>query len=139
MKFLEKTKIKLRDYPGNPVEVKPSVPRSVRTLKNIKRYEVHPILKQILEHPTADVYDIDPSVLIVKTNNFIENEITISLDKKEIINNFDKFEITDKGRVQKIKISKEFIKKQMKKLEEKEKELEVNFGKKAPNGPQIKR
>ena len=139
MKFLAKTKVKLKDYPGIPVEVKPSTPKSLKTLKNIKRYDVHPILKQILEHPTADVYDIDPSSLIIRTNRFLENEITVGLDKREIIDNFDKFEVTDKGKMQKIHISKEFIKKQMKKLGEKEKELEPEFGKKAPNGPQIRR
>lgn len=137
MKFLAKTKIKLRDYPGTPVEVKPTTPKSIKTLRHIKRYEVHPILKQILEHPTIDVYDIDPSSLIIKTNKFMENEVTISVSKKEIIDNFDKFEITDKGKVQKIKVNKEFIKRQIKKL--KEKELELDFGKKVPNGPQIKR
>jgi len=139
MKFLAKAKIRLKDYPGIPVEVKPSTPKSLKTLKNIKRYDVHPVFKQILEHPTADIYDIDPSLLIIKTNRFLENEITVGLDKKEIIDNFDKFEVTDKGKMQKIHISKEFIKKQMKKLEKKEKELEPEFGKKAPNGPQIKR
>jgi hypothetical protein len=139
MEYLKKVKIKKSDYKEKPVTVECYIPKSLKTLKNIKKYDVHPVFKKILEHPYMDVYDIDPSFLIIKSEDKIETEFTISILKNEVIDNFEKFEINENGKVNKIEISKDFIKNQIKKLKKKEKELEIEFGKKNIKVPDIKR
>jgi predicted nucleotidyltransferase len=133
MNYFEKIKINL-DYYDLPVEVQPFSPRSVKVLKKIKKFEIHPILREILKHPEVEIYDIDPEKLIIKNNKLI-SEIGIGLNKRNIIENFDKFEINESGKVKKIniKIDTDKVKRKIKEFEEDDPSLQINPKKRIKN------
>jgi len=108
MEYFKKIKISLKDY-STPVEAKSSFPKSLKTLKNIKKYDIHPDFKKILSHPNLEGADVDPSLLIVKSDN--PCDIAIRVSRIEIIKKYDKIEVTEMGRVSKIDVDEKIVKK----------------------------